>query len=1458
VRTGKLGLALTLASFLLGFSASPAFALPSLELELSNEPTALPRTDEGMFYTATVKNAASANPAVGDPLTCLGTLEDGADWFGDPKPTFTYRWLREGQTITDAEERVYTTTAEDTGASVQCVLTSANDPDGAETFYAPIVSSWASTPVVIEPQPASAPPHGSSRPAVSGGAAWSAATATATITDKSNVLTNVISTEGTGDLAAGSKVVTGVTTSFGTFLEGGTENPSENPQQIVTGEGIPAETWILNVLSPTEFELSQPATKTESNVALKAGPLPLKHAQEVVGPGIPAGAKVTAVNGQTLTLSAAATESKSNATIASVVTRTCEPPAGWSADTPITWSFRWLRNGKPIAGATSVTYTAQKDDVEPPAVLQCEATATDQEGHKAVAISNIGDTNPSPPNPYSFPVGADPTISASNDTAGPVTLEVALPPGVELVYGAFDPATFAKEGIQAPAPPDGWSCSIQQPSEAEAGKVTCTRSDTLPPGASYPPILVAAQLAADSPESGTAVATVSGGGALDSASDEASYEFLPGPGFPFGMLAGSFEAGVFDPAGKDDTRAGAHPFRGYSTFGFNVHQTVGKTILPSGRLKDIVVDVPRGFVGNALATPDLCGSIEEVIRGECPAGSIVGGIDVFTYADHAPLENFYPDGSVEGIFVDIPIYSVEPEFGQPAQFAFSANVDKQSGTPYTFVPELRPDEGYAVSFRTAPILTLPPLYGSNVDLCAFGAKTGIAGSGNEAVVKFAGCRKPTEAAANPVPLITNPTRCSGPPPTSRLRIDSWENPEDVKTYDFTSPQITDCDQVFFEPEAELTPSNTQADTPTGLEVELTMPTDGLLDPTGVSQANLNTAEVTFPKGMTINPSAANGLGACTPEQIQLKTNAEAKCPESSKVGTIEIDTPLIRETLKGNVYVAAQRDNPFDATLGLYMVFSSKRDGVTIKIAGQAKPDPATGQLVTTFTENPEAPFSRVALKFNDGPRAPLINPPKCGTYKIHAEFSPWSAVNPANPTPDEIVSQDDTYRVNRGPGGGPCPRGDLVPKLRAGVQDNQAGSSSPFVLRLSRDDGTQRFTAADVTMPPGLVASLKGVPYCPESALAGISAAELTGRSELASPACPAASRIGTITAGAGAGLNPFYVDTGKAYLAGPYKGAPLSLALVTPAVAGPIDLGTVLTRAAVYIKPETATVTVKSDPIPTALHDFALDVRDIRVAVDRPNFIVAPTNCEPMQVTANVKGDEGGAVTVADRFQVGGCEKLRFGPKIYTRLFGGTLRGAHPRLRATLTARPGETNIARAVVSLPRSEFLDQAHIRTICTRVQYAANACPQGAIYGYAKAFTPLLDHPVEGPVYLRSSDNKLPDVVVSLKGPATQPIGVDLVGRVDSIGGGIRTTFDVVPDAPVSKFILTMQGGKKGLLVNSRNICGRKYHSSVELTAQNGKEISLEPRMRAACKKQSKGGKKARGKGGGEARARGGR
>jgi hypothetical protein len=443
--------------------------------------------------------------------------------------------------------------------------------------------------------------------------------------------------------------------------------------------------------------------------------------------------------------------------------------------------------------------------------------------------------------------------------------------------------------------------------------------------------------------------------------------------------------------------------------------------------------------------------------------------------------------------------------------------------------------------------------------------------------------------------------------------------------------------------------------------------------------------------------------------------------------------------------------------------------------------------------------------------------------------MTPFSA-----PESGPSATPTSTFETTEAEHGGACPTSASqepnAPRLRAGTETPQAGAYSPFSLKLVREDGSQEVTGVESTLPQGLIAKVAGIPYCADAAIAA--AAAKTGAEEQANPSCPAASEVGTVEVGAGAGPTPIYV-TGHAYLAGPYKGAPLSLAIITPAVAGPFDLGDVAVRVALYVDPETAQIRAVSDPIPHILQGIPLDVRSVTMKLSRSRFTRNPTSCEELHFTGMATSLLGTTSALQQRFQVGGCAALPFKPKLALKLHGAPHRGAHPALKAILRMPEGGANIASAEVSLPRTELLDQGHLNNVCTRVQLSAHACPPDSVYGYARASTPLLDKPLEGPVYLGTGyGHKLPDLVADLNGQ----IEVLLHGKVDTdSAGGLRNTFEVVPDAPVSEFVLSLQGGKKGLLQNSTNICTHPQHASAIFSGQNGKSVELAPPLQIRCK-----------------------
>jgi hypothetical protein len=915
-----------------------------------------------------------------------------------------------------------------------------------------------------------------------------------------------------------------------------------------------------------------------------------------------------------------------------------------------------------------------------------------------------------------------------------------------------------------------------------------------------------------------------------------------------------------------ETAAG-HPPKGFTQFIVRFEPGTLGPKAPIGELKTVRVDLPVGLTVNPQATPQCeQDDFESVPTPLCPPGSEVG--------------TSFITGSLDGQEAPVPlsatVYNIVPPPGEPARFGFDLAgnyVYLRAGVAW----ESDYHEYFTIDVPEAP--KLPPL---------------IEGLILKNRLVFDG----TDTDGDGV-FITTPTTCLGEATSSspfRAVYSTWllassieeeespgysfpasaEPPLESRIPPGRSPK--DCDTIPFDPSIEIEPGTGATDSPAGAMATVNLPE--INGPLNQGSSHVRSARVTLPAGMGLNPSAAQGLVACTDAQFGKGTRNPVACPPASQIGTVAVNTPPLPDgSLTGAVYVGQQLSSD-PASGDLYRIFvtaESARYDISARLLGKVSANPLTGQLTTTFDDAPlgripipglpQVPFDAFQLKFNGGPRAPLTSPPTCGPNGTATQMTPWSTAGPALPDPEENPSTDppatpaDDFSLTGLPGGGECPKtlGErpFAPSMGLRTDRPKAGAFSPLSMDVARSDGNQELKGVDVTLPPGVTAKLAGVRYCPESALA--SAAASSGTAQAASSSCPDSSYVGTADVAAGSGPEPLRI-AGKAFLAGPYKGAPLSLAVVTPATAGPFDLGTVVVRVALFVDRSTAQVHAVSDPIPHVYGGALLDVRSVSVRLDRPRFSLNPTNCSQFAAAGVLRG--GGAnpldpaafssFPVSAPFRVNDCDALGFKPKLFLRLFGATKRARNPKLRAIYVTRPGDANTSKAVVTLPRSLFLDQSNLSKVCTRVQYDANDCPKKSRYGFARAFTPLLDKPLEGPVFLRSSDNDLPDLVASLRGQ----VDVDLVGRIDAVKGRIRNSFETVPDVPVSKFVLTMRGGKKGLLTNSRNLCpkkgakkagkkGRKIRAVARLTAQNGKKANQRPKMRRSCK----GKRKGKGKGG---------
>jgi hypothetical protein len=1053
-----------------------------------------------------------------------------------------------------------------------------------------------------------------------------------------------------------------------------------------------------------------------------------------------------------------------------------------------------------------------------------------------------------------------------------VTVTDELPSGVSITSIEWENRRIGEDlsSLCSGQGTEALTCTIpgsQVPSLLPAPTLTESESDIN--DGYMPPIYFNVTVLPGASGTATNTATISGGDAPTSTDvDQVPLAEVPST---FGLVPGSFEADMFTaayPLGTPSRQAGDHPFELRANFDFTEETGVDngfggdglRYTRPNGLVRDVEVTLPRGMVGNPEALPK-CDPLVFAAPGAaqnstgCPSDTQVGYLDVsFADGTRAHGQGFFPAFTA---LTRIAIYNLVPPKGVPADFGFSAK-ELVLGHIY---PELDPSQNYAIK-------TLSPDISSS--LSVRGAKVtfwGVPGDPAHDAFRYypqeqenGDVRGAPFIGATIRPLLTNPMDCGFDNGGARIRVDSYNHPgKFTPVEEYGNPLNTkgcEDERFRFKPEITLQPTDRHGGAPTGLDVHLEVPqrNDEVEnaaelyaeneDVKGISTPPIKKAVVTLPEGMTLNPSAAQGLGSCSSAQIGLGTNDPVRCPDDSQYGTLTLHTPILPENAppKGFIYIAKQGDNPFHNFLSIYLVIEEPDRGILVKIPGKIDLNPNTGQITTTFDDLPQFPVSDMQMTLKGGVRAGLVEPSTCGQKTIHAEFFTWQ--DPSTPHPS-----DSSYAITQQPDGSPCPNSlaerPFGPQLSAGTVNNTGGSYSPFVLRLTRTDSDQEFSKLGMTLPPGLAAKFAGVSTCSDAAIAQAESriAPGDGALEQSQPSCPASAQIGTTDVGVGVGVPLTYVP-GNVYLGGPYRGAPLSLVVISPAVVGPFDLGVVAVRTALHVNPETAQGSAVSDPFPQIFQGIPVRIRDLRLRLNRPNFTLNPTSCAEKQIAAHITGvggdvlsgaDDSG-VDLTDRFQAADCASLGFRPALAFQLFGGTRRGGHPKLKAVLTY-PKEgayTNIAKASVALPRSEFLDQAHIKTICTRVQFTADQCPAGSVYGHAVAETPLFDTPLKGPVYLRSSSHVLPDLVAALKGPASQPVEIDLDGRIDSINGGVRSTFEVVPDAPVSRFTLMMKGGKQGLLENSRNLCQSVNRAVAKFSAQNGKGITLRPKMQSRC------------------------
>ena len=906
---------------------------------------------------------------------------------------------------------------------------------------------------------------------------------------------------------------------------------------------------------------------------------------------------------------------------------------------------------------------------------------------------------------------------------------------------------------------------------------------------------------------------VSGGGAPGVA--EGTDRLTIGSGTPgFGMSG--FNGWFSNGDGTPDTQAGSHPYGLTLNFGLNAIEG-GPT---GGGLRDVAIGLPPGVVGDPHAVPQC--SREQffsAITEPCPPETQVG-------VDSAGLETAPAFGWGE-FMVRAAVYNLVPPPGVPAEFGFNIlGVDVvvefgvRSGSDYGITGTVR-NVGFRPVFNSMTLWGTPAEENHDFERC---------GNGNN-------CRYPGTHTL-PRPLLTVPTSCEGSL-TAHLKADSWTGSEPVAKESFTFHDTESkplgfegCEKLSFHPSLTVAPDTSFADTPAGLTVDLKVPQEGLtlggsefenrLVAGGFSAANVKDTTVTLPEGVAINPGQAAGLDACGPAEDGLTTEAEkaegkedngpAHCPNASKVGTDEIETPLLSKTLKGGVYVMPS--NPPH----LQLLVTAEGEGVFVKLIGDVHLNEQTGQLVTTFSNTPELPFTDFKLSFSGGAQAALTTPLRCGTYSTNTDFTSW-----ASPFIGDVFPDSD-FQVVGGTGGAGCPPNQLPfsPSMIAGSTTDQAGGFTDFSLLLRREDDQQRIQSLQFKTPEGLLGMISKVPLCPEAqANAGT---------------CSFASQIGHTVVEAGPGPYPLVVpqpgqSPAPIYLTEGYKGAPYGLAIVVPLHVGPFTLQTQIVRAKIEVDPITTQLTITTDPLPTIIDGIPADLRAINAVIDKPGFMFNPTGCEPSSFSGTATSTEGASVPIGSHFQMGSCRALTFKPNFKVSTSGKTSRKDGASLDAKILYPTGElgdnqassqSNVKMVKVDLPKQLPSRLTTLQKACPSATFEANpaACPEDSKVGTATAITPVLPVTLTGPAYFVSYGGaKFPELVVVLQGYG---VTVYLHGETFISKAGITSsTFRKVPDVPITSFELKLPEGPFSALAANGNLCTTKLVMPTAFTGQNG-------------------------------------
>jgi hypothetical protein len=930
----------------------------------------------------------------------------------------------------------------------------------------------------------------------------------------------------------------------------------------------------------------------------------------------------------------------------------------------------------------------------------------------------------------------------------------------------------------------------------------------------------------------------------------------------FGFLAGTegFAVKAKADGGSPAARAGEHPYQ----LDFHVGLRQGGAFedqpgapFADGDVRDLRIEMPPGLIVNPsilqkctldqFHTPRSSPFEKPSLSGEsCPDTSQVGTVEVKTSLGGGTTRRF-------GLF------NLQPAPGVAAQLGFAP-----FGIPVALDGGLRPnsDGSYVLTLEASSIPQGLDLFG--IDISLWGIPWNVSHNDergdclNEAepASPWAKCSVGEPVVFPPQAYVTLPPACSGPL-FFRATASSWQQPAEVSTSAINrtsdgAEAPMECKGLTFEPKPLGQLNDTKASSPSGYNFRLTEDLTNLTDPKQRAKPPVKKAVVSLPPGVSVNPSVGAGLSTCSPAQYAGESAFSRQgdnCPNASKLGDFEVVSPLFEGRFDGAIYLAKAYDNPFGTLVAVYLVARLPERGVIVKLAGRIDPDPDTGNLVATFDGLPQLPYTDLDLTFRTGQRAFLVTPPACGAATSRIDAYPWalafSGAGEATAAPTSPYTVNTSTQITSGIGGGPCPSGTppFAPAVVAGGVNSNVNSYTPYFVHISRQDIEQEITSYSLVLPEGITGKLAGIPFCSDAAIEA--ARHKSGVAEEQSPSCPAASEVGHVETGYGVGSSLTYT-TGHIYLTGPYNGQPLSLVVINPATVGPFDVGVVVIRSAFSVNERTAQLQIDrsaSDRIPHILSGIPLHLRDIRIYMDRFQFTHNPSSCAPGELISTITGAGTDFVSEADdssstskrHFQLLNCRTLGFKPKLGIRLKGPTRRGAYPELRATFQSRgQGDTNLKEIKVALPRSEFLAQNHIKGICTKVQFAREDCPANSAYGKAIAHTPLFDEPLTGNVYLRSSNTKLPDLVASLR---AGEIRIVLEGKIGPTRqGGISAFFRGLPDQPVDRFTMILNGGRRGLLQNSADICKAPPEATVEALGQTNLGSRFTTVLRGKCKK----------------------